>query len=155
MQMKRLFSILIVFVFVQFIFLAIDDDQRLVLTRATSRLETINAFRLVEIYKFCFIFLDKNKDFMFLFVPIQIDCKNEANQPKQCTQISLTKYKRESYLFFRFLAAGMPLPNSDVDKLIDFETNLCKVFAGRFIPFFFTLFSAFRSGFELDLENKK
>lgn len=50
--------------------------------------------------------------------------------------------------FFRFFIGGKPLSNSDVDKLIDFETNLPKpvllprLAAGRFIPFFFTIFGS-------------
>lgn len=43
--------------------------------------------------------------------------------------------------FFRFFISGNPLPNSDVDKLIDFDTNLFRLAAGRFIPFFFTLWA--------------
>lgn len=59
-----------------------------------------------------------------------------------------------SNYFLRFFIGGRPLSNSDVDKLIDFETNLPKpillLAAGRFIPFFFTVFeSVMRSGFLL------
>lgn len=61
--------------------------------------------------------------------------------------------------FFRFFSGGRPLSNSDVDKLIDFDTNLPRPVActGRFIPFFFTVFgSVTRSDFlVVDLEKKK
>lgn len=59
--------------------------------------------------------------------------------------------------FFRFLSGGKPLSNSDVDKLIDFDTNLPRPLIGRFIPFIFTVFgSVTRSDFlVVDLEKKK
>lgn len=66
-----------------------------------------------------------------------------------------------SNYFFRFFIGGRPLSNSDVDKLIDFETNLPKPLlwlaaaAGRFIPFFFTVFgSVMRSDFLLPVDLK-
>lgn len=39
--------------------------------------------------------------------------------------------------FFRFFNCGKPLSNSDIDKLIDFATNLFKLGADRFKLFEF------------------
>lgn len=64
--------------------------------------------------------------------------------------------------FFRFLSGGSPLSNSDIDKLIDLDTNLPRPVIvaappGLIIPFFFTVFdSVTRSDFfVVDLEVRK
>lgn len=59
--------------------------------------------------------------------------------------------------FLRFFNGGKPLSNSDVDKLIDLDTNLARPAAGRFMPFFFTVFeSVTRSVFlVVDLKREK